>query len=217
MIPTLSSLRRLSWRQSPVPPVTTNSWWPHQMEAFPRYWPFVRGIHRSPLISPRKGQWRGALVFSLISAWTNGWVNNREAGDLRRHRAHHNVTVISHHGSYLFHWVLVEFIYGHRSQTSNAPHSCQPIEAFSEEHGGPRAAVLTQWGRDKMDAISQTTYSNAFSWIKMFQLRFKFHLSLFPRVQKTIFQADGKPLSAIIWTNDDYHTDPYICVTASVS
>ena len=35
---------------------------------FPRYWFFVRGIHRSPVNSPHKGQWRGALVFSLICA-----------------------------------------------------------------------------------------------------------------------------------------------------
>ena len=54
--------------------------WKH----FPRYWPFVRGIHRSPVNSPHKGQWRGALIFSLICVWINGWVNNREAGDLRR-------------------------------------------------------------------------------------------------------------------------------------
>ena len=47
----------------------------------PHYWPFVRGIHRSPVNSPHRGQWRGALVFSLICAWTNGWVNSRDAGD----------------------------------------------------------------------------------------------------------------------------------------
>ena len=58
---------------------------------FPRYWPFVRGIHRSPVNSPHKGQWRGALIFSLICAWVNGWVNHREAGDLRRQRAHYDV------------------------------------------------------------------------------------------------------------------------------
>ena len=40
---------------------------------FPRYWPFVRGIHRSPVNFPHKGQWRGALIFSLICAWINGW------------------------------------------------------------------------------------------------------------------------------------------------
>ena len=64
--------------------------WKH----FSRYWPFVRGIHRSPVNSPHKGQWRGALVFSLICVWINGWVNNRETGDLRRYRAHYDVTVM---------------------------------------------------------------------------------------------------------------------------
>ena len=54
---------------------------------FPRYWPFVRGIPRSPVNSPHKGQWRGALMF---------WVNNRKAGDLRRNRAHYDVNVMNH-------------------------------------------------------------------------------------------------------------------------
>ena len=63
--------------------------WKH----FPRYWSFVRGIHRSPVNSPHKGQWRGALMFSLICVWINGWVNNREAGDLRRH-SHYDVDVM---------------------------------------------------------------------------------------------------------------------------
>ena len=52
-------------------------------ENFPCYWPFLRGIHRSPVNSPHKGQWHGALMFSLIGTWTNVRVNNREAGDLR--------------------------------------------------------------------------------------------------------------------------------------
>ena len=60
---------------------------------FPRYWPFVRGIHRSPVNYPHKGQWRGALVFSLICARINDWVNNGEAGELRRHRAHYDINV----------------------------------------------------------------------------------------------------------------------------
>ena len=46
----------------------------------------------------------------------------------------------------------------------------------------------THWGRDKMDDISQTTFSSAFSWMKMFEFRLKIHLSLFLRVQLTIFQ-----------------------------
>ena len=61
---------------------------------FPRYWPFVRGIPRSPVNSPYKGQWRGALMFSLICNWGNSWANNGDAGDLRRHRAHYDVIVM---------------------------------------------------------------------------------------------------------------------------
>ena len=81
--------------------VTTDNWftpnhddvikWKH----FPRYWPFVRRIHRSPANSPHKGQWRGALMFTLICARIDGWVNNREAGDLRRYRPHYNVIVMT--------------------------------------------------------------------------------------------------------------------------
>ena len=55
---------------------------------------FVREILRSPVNSPRKVQWRRALMFSLICAKMTGWVNNRKAGDLRRHRAHYDGTVM---------------------------------------------------------------------------------------------------------------------------
>ena len=41
-----------------------------------------------------KGQWGGALIISLICAWMNGWVNNREASDLRSHRAHYDVIMM---------------------------------------------------------------------------------------------------------------------------
>ena len=64
--------------------------WKH----FPRYWPFVRGIHRLPVNSPHKGQWRGALMFSMICARANRWINNQNAGDWRRHCAHCDVTVM---------------------------------------------------------------------------------------------------------------------------
>ena len=59
--------------------------WKH----FPRH---VSG--NSPVNSPHKGQWGGALMFSLICAWLNGWVNNDEAGNLRRHLAHYDVIVV---------------------------------------------------------------------------------------------------------------------------
>ena len=61
---------------------------------FPRYWLFARGIHRSPVNSPRKGQWRGAFIFLWSAPWINGWVNNRNAGDLRRRCTHYDVTVM---------------------------------------------------------------------------------------------------------------------------
>ena len=64
--------------------------WKH----FSRYWSVVQGIHRSSVNSPNKGQWRGALLLSLIYAWIKGWVNNGEAGHLRRHRAHYDVILM---------------------------------------------------------------------------------------------------------------------------
>ena len=60
----------------------------------PRYWPFVRGIHRASVDSPQKDQWRGTLIFSLICASTNGWANTWDAGDLRRHPAHYDVILM---------------------------------------------------------------------------------------------------------------------------
>ena len=61
--------------------------WKH----LPRYWSFVRGIHRSPVNSPHKRQWRGSLMFPLICAWINGCVNNR---DLMRYLARYDVIVM---------------------------------------------------------------------------------------------------------------------------
>ena len=69
------------------------SWWRHQIETFSALLVICAGI-QSPVNSPHKGQWRGALIFSLICVWVNDWVNNREAGDLRCYRAHYDVTVM---------------------------------------------------------------------------------------------------------------------------
>ena len=64
--------------------------WKH----FPCNWPLVREIHRSPVNSPHKGQWHGALMFSLICTWINSWAADGDAGGLRRHCAHYNVRVM---------------------------------------------------------------------------------------------------------------------------
>ena len=69
----------ITWIESILSP-----WWRHEM---------VICAGNSPVL--HKGQWRGALMFSLICVWINGWVNNRKAGDLRRHRAHYDVIVMT--------------------------------------------------------------------------------------------------------------------------
>ena len=59
----------------------------------------------SPLTSEFPSQqWHGALMFSLICAWLNGWVNNRGAGDLRRHRADYDIIVMNLSSSIYHYW-----------------------------------------------------------------------------------------------------------------
>ena len=77
------------------------SWWRHQMETFPFRVispTFVRGIHLSLVNFPHNCKWRGALIFSLICAWINGWLNNRETGYFKTPSCsllrHSNVTSI---------------------------------------------------------------------------------------------------------------------------
>ena len=65
----------------------TKTWSRHQMETFSALLALSAGN------TPPRGQWRGALMFSLICTWTHGWGNNRDAGDLRRHCAQCDVTV----------------------------------------------------------------------------------------------------------------------------
>ena len=91
--PTIHAVSQCSFNQ--VKPIKHGTWWRHQMETFSALLAICAGIHRSPVNSPHKGQWRGALMFSLICARINNWVNNGEAGDLRRHRGHYDVIVMS--------------------------------------------------------------------------------------------------------------------------
>ena len=65
--------------------------------------------------------------------------------------------------------------------------------------------LLTHWGRDKMTAIFQTTFSNGFSWMKMYEFRLTFHWSLFPGVQLTIFQHWFRK-----WLGADQATSHYL-------
>ena len=86
------------------------SWWRHQMETFSAFLAFCAG--NSPVNSPHKGQWHGALMFSLICTWTNCWINNRDTGDLRRHCAHYDVTLMCYVRS-------LHRLFGNTSQSFN--------------------------------------------------------------------------------------------------
>ena len=96
------------------------TWWRHQMETFSALLAIVRGIHRSPVNSPHKSQWRGALMFSLICVWINGWVNNHKAGDLRRHRGHYDVIVMWIPTPETLLWCHNE----HDGVSNHQPHDC---------------------------------------------------------------------------------------------
>ena len=70
--------------------VSSISWWCHQLETFSELLALSLGIHQSLVNSPHRAQRCGALMFPLICAW----INNHEAGDLTRHHAHYEVTVM---------------------------------------------------------------------------------------------------------------------------
>ena len=69
--------------------------WRHKMETFSALLALCAGNSPVPVNSQHKGQWRGALMFSLICVWINGWVNARETGDLRRYRGHYDVIIMN--------------------------------------------------------------------------------------------------------------------------
>ena len=134
--------------------------WTH----FPRYWPFVRGIHRYPVNSPHKGQWRGALMFTLICARINGWLNNREAGDLRRHRAYSDVIVMVKSMRVLC-WAGVELPlpYYIEKENTNAPEDPVIKNALYDQQTpislyrcqpGPLQIVRHPWWRHQMETFS---------------------------------------------------------------
>ena len=65
------------------------------------------GEFTGPRWNPRTKASEAELwFFSLICVWINGWVNNRKAGDLRRHRAHYDVSVMRRILPRLFCWIV---------------------------------------------------------------------------------------------------------------
>ena len=102
----------------------SKSSWRHQMEPFSALLVLCAGNSPIPVNSPHKSQWRGALMFSLICAWINNWVNNREAGDLRRHRGHYDVNVMSYR---LIAWALIMMLLSGASE-------CQRTSLMRSQH-----------------------------------------------------------------------------------
>ena len=80
---------------------------------------------------------------------------------------------------YIGHWVR---------KISRIPPAMNVFLRYQREVYSSKCIILTHWGRNKMDVISQTTFWSAFSWMKMFEFRITFHWSLFLRVQLTIIQ-----------------------------
>ena len=132
--------------------------WKH----FPCYWPFVRGILRSPVNPPHKGQWRGTLMFSLICAHINGWANNGDAGDLRQHLAHYDVIVMefASHTSRVFcgvlFWFIVMFFQGTYAVNSLVPGIC------GSNHWNENVVILTKFSSlAALEVVILTTFSAA--------------------------------------------------------
>ena len=137
---------------------------------------------------PHKGQWHRALMFSLICVWINDWVNNHEAGDLRRYHTHYNVIVMFSKIQFdgmktweqVYTWLVLCCVYG----------------------------GLTR-GWDKMADIFQMTFSDAFTWLKMYEFRLRLHWNLTLREQlqySHICWDNGlapNRQQAIIWANLD--------------
>ena len=83
-----------------------------------------------------------------------------------------------------------QWIFGHYGAAVSLSMMGDSKNTIKQWHGNAfhiTALFLTHWGRDNMAAISQTTLSSAFSWMKMFEFRLKFLWNMFLRVQLTIF------------------------------
>ena len=87
-----------------------------------------------------------------------------------------------------FHLMTSSCKVAHHSHLSDLPIHDIPQKVSCPFYGGIATVLLTHWGRDKMAAIFQTTFSNAYSRMKMYEFRLKFHWNLFLRVQFTTFK-----------------------------
>ena len=123
--------------------------WHHQMETFSAVLAISAG--NSPV--PHKGQWRGALMFSLICDWINYCVNNRKAGDLRCYHAHYVVTVM-----------LLQTINGWLSGKQPGPRFNIKMSSYQDRksHCGDKTVVRSSYLHN---GISDTGKMSSLYWI----------------------------------------------------
>ena len=126
-----------------------DTWWRHQMETFSALLAICAGNSPVPVNSPHKDQRRRALMFTLICARINGWVNNREAGDFRCHSTHSDVTVMY---SRVDHGLIVQ----QTALRDNEKH----FRLF-EEKSMPVYLSGLVWGPDGVSLQMVTVQSNA--------------------------------------------------------
>ena len=124
------------------------------------------GEFTGPRWIPRTKASDAELWCFFFCVWINSWVNYGEAGDLRCHGIHYDVTVMP--------WPEITY----KGLDPVWPHA-----SFVARH----STLLTHWRRHKMADISQTTFWNAVSWMIMLEFCLGFHWSLFPRFELTIF------------------------------
>ena len=169
----------------------------------------MRGIHQSLVSSPHKGQWRRALMFSLICVWTNNWINNWDAGGLRCHHAHYNFTVM----------------FNLRQHWDNQQLVCNINYIWLEQHLMNRWIVIHSKYLKEFKAIYFSNYKYIhkfccwqllcpFDWKSTFQSIMNLHL-LYPEDSFSIRYNDKQILMYIQclknhWTNKSWVRDFFI-------
>ena len=142
--------------------------------------------------SPHKGQLSGALMFSLICVWINGWVNNRKAGDLRRYHAHYDVIVMNPHKTldsnywsfgckYWYICILWIALIYEFSRVQNCGFVAIQELQFVIRDGRFTALRPEQNGCQFLDEIF-----NTISWKRIYSFWLTVHWICFPRVQLMI-------------------------------
>ena len=157
----------------------------------------IRVGHLDPLLAPMQSQWRYRIM-NVEYAYCTLWPNWMKMFNVEPHASFvlrsnnccsvwdNNVKVNSNYICVVFKLMMPIDIFWCIWSIY-----CVPFTILHVWHAN-NSSQLTHWGRDKMAAVSQTTLSDAFSWMKMLEFRLRFHWSLFLRVMR----------QAIIWTND---------------